>query len=199
MTFSKDLSLEHKVDFDDYRSRLLQLLKEKSFRKGKVVLRSGKESDFYIDCKQTSLSAEGHLLIGKLFHHIVREHFPKACAIGGPTLGADPLVSSVATWSALNGDPLDAFIIRKGAKGHGTGQSIEGLANIKEACPVVVMEDVVTTGGSTLRSIDRCKEAGLNVVGVVALVDRCEGGRQSIEQEGITLYSLYSREDFLGR
>ncbi len=198
MTSGLDLVLEHRVDFEKARDRLLELLKEKSFRKGKVVLRSGKESDFYIDCKQTSLSAEGHLLIAKLFHHVVRKNFKKVCAVGGPTLGADPLVSAVATWSALNNDPLDAFIIRKGAKGHGTGQAIEGLANVKKGCPVVVMEDVVTTGGSTLRSISRCREAGLNVEGVVALVDRCEGGRQSIEQEGIKLYSLYSREDFLG-
>lgn len=178
------------------RKCLLELLVNNSFRKGKVVLASGKESDFYIDCKQTSLSAQGHLLIGKLFYSLIREKFPEARAVGGPTLGADPLVSAISTWSMIQEDPLHAFIIRKGSKGHGTGAPIEGLANLCEDCPVVVVEDVITTGGSTLRSVSRCKESGLNVLGVVAMVDRYEGGREAIEDNGLSLVTLFSREDF---
>ncbi len=178
------------------RKRLLELLVSKSFRKGRVVLASGKESDFYIDCKQTSLCAQGHLLIGKLFYKLIRETFPEARAVGGPTLGADPLVSAISTWSMIQNDPLDAFIIRKGEKGHGTGVPIEGLVNLSEGCKVVVVEDVVTTGGSTLRSVSRCKESGLKVLGVVALIDRKEGGREAIEAEKLDLVTLFTREDF---
>ena len=161
-----------------------------------MVLSSGKESDFYVDCKQTSLSAAGHLLIGRLLHGLVRAEFPEARAIGGPTIGADPLVSATATVSAERGDPLDAFLIRKEPKGHGTGAPIEGLGNLGPRCPVVVVEDVITTGASTLRSISRCLECELKVLGVVALVDRLEGGRQAIEAEGHRVLALYTRKDF---
>jgi orotate phosphoribosyltransferase len=182
------------VDADQTRSRLLELLTERSFCKGKVILASGRESDFYIDCKQTSLSAEGHMLIGRLLYEQVRTRFEGV--VGGPTLGADPLVSAVSTWSAIQGDPLDAFIIRKGAKGHGTGQPIEGLGNLCPSCPVALLEDVITTAGSTMRSVDRCREAGLDVRGVVCLVDRQEGGRQTIESNDLELVSLFTRADF---
>lgn len=178
------------------RDRLLAVLIDKSFRTGKIVLSSGKVSNFYVDCKQTALSAEGHKLIGQLVFELVRERFPEARAVGGPTLGADPIISAVATWSTLHGHPLDAFIIRKDAKGHGTGQPIEGLGNLGEGCPVVVVEDVVTTAGSTLRSLGRCREAGLKVLGVIALVDREEGGRQAIEAEGLELQAMFTRSDF---
>ncbi len=180
------------------RARLLELLVAKSYRKGKVTLASGKASDFYVDCKQTSLTAQGHVLIGQLFHGLVRQHFPEARAVGGPTLGADPLASAVATWSMLQDDPLDAFLIRKDVKDHGTSAAIEGLANLGPECPVVILEDVVTTGGSTLRSVSRCREARLQVLGVLALVDRQEGGQAAIEAEGLRLVSLFTRRDFTG-
>jgi orotate phosphoribosyltransferase len=184
------------VDEQQARSRLLELLIEKSFRKGKIILSSGKQSDFYVDCKQTCLSGQGHLLIAKLFHKLIRERFPQARAVGGPTLGADPMISAIATWSVIEDDPLDAFIIRKDAKGHGTGAPIEGMANLAEGCPVVVVEDVITTGGSTLRSVAHCRDAKLNLLGVIALVDRQEGGRAAIEAEGIELITIFTREDF---
>lgn len=185
------------MEADQARIRLLELLTAKSYRRGKVRLASGKESDFYIDCKQTSLTAEGHLLIGQLFYGLVRRHFPKARAVGGPTLGADPLASAVSMWSMLQDDPLDAFLIRKDAKGHGTSAAIEGLSNLGPDCPVVVLEDVVTTGGSTLRSVARCREAELDVLGVIVLVDRQEGGREAIGAEGLELISLFTRQDFV--
>src|SRR5215469_12894700 len=108
------------------RVRLLDLLKELSFEKRKVTLTSGKESNFYIDCKRTSLTAEGHFLIGRLLFAEIREKSPRAGAAGGLTLGADPLASAVSLTSFLAGDPMPAFVVRKEPKGHGTGQWIEG-------------------------------------------------------------------------
>jgi len=183
----------------DDRQRLLHLLKTKSYREGRVVLASGKESDFYIDCRQTSLCAEGHRLIGRLFLKLIQENFPEATAVGGPTLGADPLVSAVSLTSMLEGSekPLDAFIVRKEAKGHGTGAWIEGVANLEEGDKVVMLEDVVTTGGSSLKAVRHAEEAGLNVLGLLVLVDRQEGGRENIERAGYKLVSLYTRTDFI--
>ena len=179
------------------RGLLLQLLKTKSYREGRVVLASGKESDFYIDCRQTSLSAEGHRLIGRLLLQLISENFPGATAVGGPTLGADPQVSAVSLTSVLQGRPLDAFIVRKEAKGHGTGAWIEGMANLKAGDTVVMLEDVVTTGGSSLRAVLRAEEAGLKVPGILVLVDRQEGGRENIEGAGYKLVSLYTKADFV--
>lgn len=181
----------------DARARLRDLLSQKSFRRGRVVLASGRESDFYIDCKQTSLCSEGHGLIGRLLLDLLRERFPDVRAVGGPTLGADPMVSAVATLSSLEGQAVDAFIIRKEPKGHGTAAWIEGMANLEEAQPVVIVEDVITSGGSTLRAVSRAREAGLDVKGVIVLVDRCEGGREAIEAAGLQVESLYSRQDFI--
>jgi len=178
------------------RSRLLELLRTRSYRAGKVILSSGKESDFYIDCKQTTLSAEGAALLGALLFAAIRERFPQARAVGGPTLGADPMVAAIAVVSAQAGAPLDAFIIRKEPKGHGTAAWIEGMKNLGPDHPVVMVEDVVTTGASTLKAIGHAREAGLRVLGAVVLVDRLEGGRQAIEAAGYPLLSLFTREDF---
>ncbi len=179
------------------REELLGILKAKSYREGKVILASGKESDFYIDCRQTALSARGHLLIGKLFLGMIQQRFPSARGVGGPTLGADPLISAVSLTSAQEGKPLDGFIVRKEPKGHGTGAWIEGLANLGPGTPVVLVEDVVTTGGSSLKAIARVQEAGLKVLGLVVLVDRLEGGREAVEKAGVPLVSLFSRKDFI--
>lgn len=179
------------------RTRLLELLRTRSYRRGRVVLASGKESDFYIDCRQTSLSAEGHLLIGRLFLEAIEEHFPRARAVGGPTLGADPLVSAVSLTSALAGRPRDGFLVRKKAKGHGTGAWIEGMGNLSAGTPVVMVEDVVTSGGSLLDAVSRARQADLDVLGTMVLVDREEGGRQAIEQDGTRFVALFTRGDFI--
>jgi orotate phosphoribosyltransferase len=179
------------------RDRLLTLLKTKSYRRGQVVLSSGKVSDFYVDCKQTSLSAEGALLCGRLLFQLILKNFPEARAVGGPTLGADPLVSAVATVSMIEGHPLDAFIIRKEPKDHGTAAWIEGMANLSEGHSVVLLEDVITTGGSTLRSIQHALEAKLKVLGVCVVLDRNEGGKEAIEAKGMPCLTLYNRSDFI--
>lgn len=179
------------------RARLLELLRSLSFERRKVVLASGKESDFYIDCKRTALTAEGHVLIGRCLYERIRRIRPPVRAVGGLTLGADPLASAVALTSFLQGQPVDAFIVRKEPKGHGTGQWIEGRATIPDGSRVAVLEDVVTTGGSALKAIERCRSENLEVVGCFALVDRDEGGRQAIEAVGVPVDALFSRGEFL--
>jgi orotate phosphoribosyltransferase len=179
------------------RERLLALLTERSFERRKVLLASGKESDFYIDCKRTALLAEGHFLVGRLLFHAVRTHAPDAAGVGGLTLGADPLASAVSLTSYLAGFPLPAFIVRKEPKGHGTGQWVEGLRALGPGARVAILEDVVTTGGSTLKAIERAEAEGLSVAGAFALVDRLEGGREAVEARGQRLFSLYTRRDFI--
>jgi orotate phosphoribosyltransferase len=179
------------------RARLLELLRTLSFERRKVVLASGKESDFYIDCKRTALTAEGHVLVGRLLFDRVRRLRPIVRGVGGLTLGADPIASAIALTSFLEGEAVDAFIVRKEAKGHGTGQWIEGRKTIPDGSRVAVLEDVVTTGGSALKAIERCRAEKLEVVGCFALVDRAEGGREAIQATGVPLESLFTRKDFL--
>jgi orotate phosphoribosyltransferase len=178
------------------RSRLLELLRALSFQEREVTLSSGLKSNFYIDCKQVTLDAEGHFLIGQLFRAVIEAIAPQARGVGGLTLGADPLASAVATMSFLAGRPLHAFIVRKEPKGHGTGQWLEQPGRLDPGAPVVIVEDVVTTGASTLRAIERARGAGFDVVHVVALVDRLEGGRAAVEAHA-PLTTLFTRKDFL--
>lgn len=181
---------------DNDRLRLLSLLTTLSFEKRKVTLASGRESNFYVDCKRASLTAEGHWLVGRLLLDRVQREAPDVEAIGGLTLGADPLVSAVsmASWAAAR--PLQGFLVRKEAKGHGTGRFIEGPP-LPAGTKVAILEDVVTTGGSGLQACERAEEAGLIVKGMFALVDRLEGGREAIEAKGYRLNSLFTRMDFM--
>jgi len=200
---------------DRDRARLLELLRTLSFERRRVILASGRESDFYIDCKRTALTAEGHVLIGRLLLERVRRLAPPVHGVGGLTLGADPIASAVATASFLELErwraeehsaprpaeapppTYDAFVVRKEAKGHGTGQWIEGRRSLPDGSRVVVIEDVVTTGGSALKAIERCRLEQLVPVACLALVDREEGGREAIEAQGVPLQSLFMRKDFL--
>ena len=178
------------------RNRLLELLTQLAYEKRKVVLSSGRESDFYIDTKQASLTAEGHYLVGRMVLAEIRAHFPRAQAVGGMTMGADPIASAVSLTSWLQASPLPAFYVRKEPKGHGTNQWVEGKKGLPSPAQVVVVEDVVTTGASTLKAIERCRSEGLHVLGVVALVDREEGGLEAVEKAGVELRSLFRRSDF---
>lgn len=178
------------------RARLHELLRERAFQEREIVLSSGLRSNFYIDCKQVSLQAEGAYLIGHLFCAVIEALAPSAVAVGGLTLGADPLATATSLVSFQRGHARDAFIVRKEPKGHGTGQWIEQPATLRPGAPVVVVEDVVTTGASTLRAIERVTAAGMKVVLALALVDRAEGGRQAIEEQ-VPLFALFSRGDFL--
>jgi orotate phosphoribosyltransferase len=178
------------------RRRLLAMLTERSYAKKKVILSSGRESDFYIDCKKTILSAEGHWLTGKLMFAGVRELFSTAVGVGGLTMGADPIASAISTVSFLGNSPLQAFLVRKEPKGHGTGQWIEGLTSLPAGAKVVIVEDVVTTGASTIKAIERARAEGLDPVGAFTVVDRQEGGRETIEATGVKVVSLFARSDF---
>ena len=182
------------------RARLLSLLREKALRLGRIRLSSGKESDFYFDCKQVSLDPEGLVLLGRLLFAEIKALAEWPAAAGGLTLGADPLAAAVALSSQLSGRPLAAFIVRKEPKSHGTQVWIEGTSALSAGAPVAILEDVVTTGGSTLKAISRAREAGLRVVGVVVVVDREEDdGRERIEQEaGVPVRALFRRRDLLG-
>ncbi|MFN2353408.1 MAG: orotate phosphoribosyltransferase [Desulfopila sp.] len=180
-----------------HRQRLKSILLEKSYRKGSFTLTSGKTSDFYIDGKQTILSAEGAYLSGKLIFERIRQTDNDIAAVGGMTLGADPIVTAVSIASFLENQPIPAFIVRKEAKGHGTGNSIEGLGNMPAGATVCLVEDVVTTGGTLLKAIERVEQAGFTVGLVVTIVERQEGGVEVLEKAGYPLKSLFTREELL--
>jgi len=181
--------------FATKRGRLLELLRTRAFQEREVVLSSGLKSNFYIDCKQVSLDAEGAALIGELFHLVIEEIAPRAVAVGGLTMGADPLATATSLLSFQLGHPRAAFLVRKEPKGHGTGQWVEST-KLPPGAPVVILEDVITTGASTLRAIERSRAAGLEVLCAVGLVDRLEGGREAVVAE-TPLTTLFTRRDFL--
>jgi orotate phosphoribosyltransferase len=182
--------------FAQQRGRLLELLRIHAFAEREVTLSSGARSNFYIDCKKVSLDAEGAFLVGQLYRRVIDDVAPDAGAVGGLTLGADPLAAAVAIASFHAGRPLHSFIVRKEPKGHGTGQWLETAARVDPTRPVVVLEDVVTTGASTIKAIERARASGLTVAAVVALVDRLEGGRDAVTPLA-PLYPLFTRKDFL--
>ncbi|PIR22188.1 MAG: orotate phosphoribosyltransferase [Deltaproteobacteria bacterium CG11_big_fil_rev_8_21_14_0_20_45_16] len=177
-------------------SRLLELLKERAFEKKSVKLASGKTSNFYIDVKRVSLHPEGAYLIGKELYALIQEQFAEAKACGGLTLGADPLATAVSLNSWIEKHPLFAFIVRKDAKAHGLSRMIEGADWVPKGAPVVILEDVVTTGKSSIEAIQKVREHGWIVLGVAAIVDRQEGGSETLTNEGVKLASLFTKKDF---
>lgn len=181
--------------FEANRLRLLALLRRLSYEQREVILASGRPSNFYIDCKQTVLTAEGHYLAGWLIHRVLAARAPEVTALGGLTMGADPLASAASTLSFLGPHPLHAFYVRKEPKGHGTQKWIEGEKSVPPGTRVAIVEDVVTTGGSTRKAIERARLHGLEVRHVVALVDREEGGREEVEKDA-PLTALFRRSEF---
>lgn len=170
------------------RRRLIELLALRSARRGTFTLASGKQSSFYIDARLTTMSPEGLSTIGPTGLAILRERKWDADSVGGLTLGADPVSYAISYASAGESRPIRAFTVRKEAKGHGTGKLIEGPFVASDR--VVVIEDVITTGGSALRAIDALKTAGAQILGVLAVVDREEGGREAIEATGVPVASI---------
>ena len=168
--------------------RLRAVLLERSVRRGDFVLASGQRSSYYIDCRLTTMSAEGQRLIGRLGLAAIGERGWRPTAIGGLTMGADPVAYAVASASWGEPEPIDAFSVRKEAKQHGTGRLIEG--NFRDGAPVVVVEDVITSGGSALKAIGAVRDAGGSVLGVLAVVDREQGGRGALEELGHAVVSL---------
>jgi orotate phosphoribosyltransferase len=163
------------------REQLLRLLAEKSFRLGQFTLSSGGTSDYYIDCRLTTLDAKGALLTGETVLQEIENRGWKAQAIGGLTMGADPIVVATSVISAQQRKPINGFLVRKAEKTHGTGQRVEGFR--EKSAKVVIVDDVCTTGASTIQAIEAAREFGFEVVGVLCLVEREEaGGRPNVEK-----------------
>jgi orotate phosphoribosyltransferase len=170
------------------RHHLIEMLATRSARRGSFTLASGKQSSFYIDARLTTMSPEGLSAIGPVGLSMLRERGWDADSVGGLTLGADPVSYAISYASADDSRPIRAFTVRKEAKGHGTGKLIEGPFAASDR--VVVIEDVITTGGSALRAIEALRGAGARILGVLAVVDREEGGREAIEATGIPVASI---------
>jgi orotate phosphoribosyltransferase len=177
--------------------RLLSILAERSARRGQFTLASGRQSTLYIDARLTTMSPDGLALIGPLALAALRDVDWRVQAIGGLTLGADPISYAIAYASADTGSPLRAFTVRKEAKAHGTGRLIEGPFHAGDR--VAVIEDVITTGGSALRAVEAVRAAGGTVAGVLALVDREEGGREALVGAGLPVVALARASDIVAR
>ncbi len=186
------------MNIAEERQRLKELLLKKSYREGTFTLTSGKTSDFYIDGKQTTLDAEGGYLCGRLLFALIQQSPDPIGSVGGMTLGADPLVTAVSVVSYLAGSPIPAFIVRKEAKGHGTGNFIEGKNNLEPGSSVALVEDVVTTGGTLITVIERVENQGFKVGLVATVVDREEGGADILARAGYPLQSVFTRTQLIG-
>lgn len=178
------------------RARLFELLRTLSFDRRPVTLASGAKSDLYVDCKQTALHPEGAWALG---HHLLdavesieARTGREAAAVGGMSIGADPLATAVSLVAHLRGRHLPAFLVRKTPKAHGTGVWLEGMANLAPGASVALLEDVITTGGSTLTAAARVREAGLDPFGVAVIVDREAGGRAALGAAGLEVECLYA-------
>ena len=179
------------------RQRLIELILERTFKftdEPTFKLASGTMSNFYFNCKPTTLNSEGMYLVGNLLYEMIKSRRSwKLKGVGGLTLGADPVANAIAYTSYLKGEPVEAFVVRKEPKKHGTMLWIEG--NVKNGDKVVIVEDVITTGGSSKKAIERARECGLKVLGVVVLIDRQEGGRKAIESLGVPVKVLLTKEE----
>lgn len=179
------------------RERLKEIILKYSYQRREVTLASGRKSDFYFDGKQTTLYPEGARAVGRLMMDRIQTVFPQAQAVGGPTLGADPIVTAIGLISLERGHPLMTFIVRKAPKGHGTMSWIEGGSHLRSGMRVVLVEDVITTGGSLIKACDKVREAGLHPFGCLVVVDREEGGREALEAHGLKVESLFTKSEIL--
>jgi orotate phosphoribosyltransferase len=192
------------------KQKLIELILRRSFKytkKPTFKLASGKMSNFYFNCKPTTLNSEGMYLIGNLLYKLIKSQrsWKNVQAVGGLTLGADPVANAIAYTSYIESQkskvksqklkvtPLEAFVVRKEPKEHGTMLWIEGY--VKKGDKVLIVEDVITTGGSTIKAIERAKKCGLKVMGVVVLIDRQEGGREAVEKMGLPFKALLTKEE----
>lgn len=184
-----------KVDLTVLRQKLLDLFCQVAYREGDFVLSSGQQSTYYINGKQVTLHPWGAAAIGRVLLPLIP---PQTQAVAGLTLGADPIVTAVSVVGVYEGRSIAALIVRKEAKGHGTQAYIEGLA-LPPGSPVVVLEDVVTTGQSALKAVARLRDAGYQVNQVIALVDRLQGGAELYQQEGLEFQTVFTIQDIQTR
>ena len=182
-----------RVSIHNMNEEFLELLKKYAYKKGEFTLSSGKTSEHYVNCKPVTLTGRGLTLVSMM----LLEHV-KTQVVAGLTLGADPLVSGVAVCSALDGRMVNALIVRKEPKGHGTGAWIEGLLP-PEGTKITVLEDVVTTGGSAIKAVEKLRDAGYVVERVVAILDRQEGGKDAMIEANLELISLFQLSELVGK
>lgn len=177
----------------DERKALQELIAQKALRFGQFTLASGKTSSYYLDCKQVTLDPQGARLVGEgVLDLLSSRSLPDA--IGGLVIGADPITAAVVTMSAVRGTPIRGFMVRKEPKGHGTQQFVEGP--VQPGDRVAIVEDVVTTGGSAWKAIERAEAFGLKVVQVIGLIDRLEGGSEAFAARGYPFAALFTIRDF---
>jgi len=181
------------VSSDD-KQKLFEILKKRSFFKEKIILSSGKESDYYIDARRATLTSDGAYYGAKLILDSLDGE--KVDAIGGPTLGADPLVGAIAVLSHQAGKPLNTFIIRKAPKAHGKQQQVEG-PDLSSGMQVIIIDDVATTGKAFVQSIEVLEKMGVKVKKAVCLVDRGEGAKEALAKLNCPLVSFFTAQDFL--
>jgi orotate phosphoribosyltransferase len=179
----------------DHRARLRDLLVERSLALGDFTLSSGARSSYYVDARRTTMSAEGQSLVGILGYQRLRELVPTVRWVGGLTLGADPISNAIAHQSWQEGDPIDAFTVRKAAKDHGTGRRIEG--GLPPGAPVLVVEDTLTSGASALEAVSALRFHGADVKGVLALVDREAGGVDALQEAGLRVSVIFTAAELL--
>ena len=178
------------------RNRLKKILQTHSVKRGDFVLASGERSNVYVDVRLTALRAEATPLIGSAFVRKMQERGWQPVAVGGLTMGADPIVTAISRQSLEFGLEINGFLVRKETKQHGRQQFLEGLADTN-GHEVVIVEDVCTTGGSAIKAIERSRQAGLKVIGAICLVDREQGGREAIEQSGVPFDRIFAMSELL--
>ncbi len=183
---------------DNLRQRLIDLIKQRAFvfsDKEEFTLASGKKSRYYFNLKKVLYNPEALYIVGKLCYEKIKSLGLSPTHVGGLTLGADPIAVAIARYSYDVGDPIEAFVVRKKPKGHGSMSQIEGY--IQKGARVVILEDVLTTGGSAMKALDVALGAGLQVLGVLVLLDRQEGGKEALQQTGIQVHCLLTVKDFI--
>ena len=183
-----------KNDIAQDRSELFHLLKTIAFSKGKFILSSGKESNFYLDARLVTLSAPGAYLTARMILDMTKED--QLDAIGGPTLGADPMVGAIASLSHQNNRPINTFIIRKQPKAHGKQQQVEGPL-LKEGASVVIIDDVATTGKAFVESIEVLQKMNIKIIKAICVIDRGEGAREALAKYNVPLESIFTISEFL--
>jgi orotate phosphoribosyltransferase len=174
------------------RETLQRLIRDKALRFGDFTLASGKQAKYYLDCREVTLDAQGARLVGEGMLELLAGNMPDL--VGGMAIGADPITAAILTLAGVRDIPLRGVMVRKEAKQHGTGKFVEGPFRAGES--LVVVEDVVTTGGSSLLAIERCEAVGLKVRRVLAIIDRLEGGREAFAARGYELTTLFTVREF---